>query len=473
MAKNPESSKPQKRWRENIEALAVAVVVALLFKYFILEISKIPSGSMQPTLIGHPQSGVFDRVLVDKLSFRFRDPDRFEIVVFKHPLERSRVMVKRLVGMPGEELKIENGDLWTRASGTEEWKILRPPASVQDELWRRLDVDKPKQTSWSGLDGDAWLAKGRGARTKQPGRIAFRRRDNGIRDEYTDGYPDALRREITAPRGRNFVGDLRVEGEVHPAANVTAFVVELKEGTRSYVFRIPGPAADAGDRAEIRYRAPEGDSHPAEKVEFSDTARLAKSKGYTFAAQNLNDRLTLTLDGETLAELDIPANKNQHSTVQIGFEGGGGELDDLQVLRDTYYASLQDAWSVEIPEGNYVMLGDNTLDSADSRLWEEQTIHMQGGSERRGNYRHRENPLPGAGEYGDQVRFKDTWGEVEWFPRNRVKSEAAIRFEGLLSELGPIRREPLVPRSLIQGRAVAVFWPLQPTRRLWRLAWLH
>jgi hypothetical protein len=208
-------------------------------------------------------------------------------------------------------------------------------------------------------------------------------------------------------------------------------------------------------------------------VEFSDTARLAKSKGYTFAAQNLNDRLTLTLDGETLAELDIPANKNQHSTVQIGFEGGGGELDDLQVLRDTYYASLQDAWSVEIPEGNYVMLGDNTLDSADSRLWEEQTIHMQGGSERRGNYRHRENPVPGAGEYGDQVRFKDTWGEVEWFPRNRVKSEAAIRFEGLLSELGPIRREPLVPRSLIQGRAVAVFWPLQPTRRLWRLAWLH
>ena len=95
------NKKSQQRWRENIEALTVAIVVALLFKYFILEISKIPSGSMQPTLMGHPQSGVFDRVLVDKLSFRFRDPERFEIVVFKHPLERSRVIGHLLV-QPGQ-----------------------------------------------------------------------------------------------------------------------------------------------------------------------------------------------------------------------------------------------------------------------------------------------------------------------------------------------------------------------------------
>ena len=80
----------------------MAIAVALLFKTFVLEVSKIPSGSMQPTLMGSPAAGVNDRVLVDKLSFAFRDPRRFEIVVFKHPLERSRVMVKRLVGMPEE-----------------------------------------------------------------------------------------------------------------------------------------------------------------------------------------------------------------------------------------------------------------------------------------------------------------------------------------------------------------------------------
>ena len=114
----------------------------------------------------------------------------------------------------------------------------------------------------------------------------------------------------------------------------------------------------------------------------------------------------------------------------------------------------------------------NTVDSADSRLWEEQTITVEG-TERRGNYRSRENPLPGAGEYEELVRFKDTWGEVGWFPRSSVESESGLRMEGLLSELGPIQNQPLVPRNLIQGRALAVFWPLQPTRNLWRLGWLH
>ena len=60
---------------------------------------------MQPTLMGNPETQVFDRVLVDKLSFQMRDPERWEIVVFKHPLENSRIMVKRLVGMPGEQLQ--------------------------------------------------------------------------------------------------------------------------------------------------------------------------------------------------------------------------------------------------------------------------------------------------------------------------------------------------------------------------------
>ena len=49
------TGKAHHRWRENIEALVMAIVVALLFKYFVLEISKIPSGSMQPTLMGNPE----------------------------------------------------------------------------------------------------------------------------------------------------------------------------------------------------------------------------------------------------------------------------------------------------------------------------------------------------------------------------------------------------------------------------------
>ncbi len=481
----PKTTKPeeQKRWRENIEALTVAVMVALLFKYFVLEISKIPSGSMQPTLMGHAGTGVFDRVLVDKFSFCFRDPDRYEIVVFKHPLERSRVMVKRLVGMPDEQLKIEHGDLWTRASESDEWQVLRPPGSVQSELWKRIDVNEPQQSSWSSSEGSVWVAKRREARTNDPGYITFRARDNGVRNEYTHGYPDSLRKEIDAERrrtsglqGRGFVGDLRVEGDVEPAAAVTAFTVLLQEGPRLYEFRIPGPASDASSKAEIRYHVRNGSSDVMDRIEIAESGRLAKAKSYSFSAQNLNDRLTLELDGDVLAEIDIPANENQHTVLQLGFEGGGGELQDLQVYRDTFYsAPLPNGapWIVTIPAENYVMLGDNTLDSADSRLWEEQTITLAGLGPRSGNYRNRENPLPGVGDYRNLVRFKDTYGEVDWFPRETIESESGLRLEGLLSELGAIEREPLVSRNLILGRAVAIFWPIRPTERLWRLAWLH
>ena len=78
------------RWRENIEALTMAVVIALLFKSFILEVSKIPSGSMQPTLMGSPETSIFDRVLVDKLSF---------------PLPRPRALRDRRLQAPARALR--------------------------------------------------------------------------------------------------------------------------------------------------------------------------------------------------------------------------------------------------------------------------------------------------------------------------------------------------------------------------------
>ena len=195
----PKPAAAPHRWRENLEALTMAIVVALLFKYFILEISKIPSGSMQPTLMGNPETSVFDRTVVDKLSFRFRDPERFEIVVFKHPLERSRIMVKRLVGMPDEQLKVEYGDLWVRTHEAEPWRHLRRPPAVQREMWRELRRGS-RGADWSVVRGgkdwqiskDAIVARGDGA-------ARFREGDGPIRDVYRDGYPEALADKIRTP----------------------------------------------------------------------------------------------------------------------------------------------------------------------------------------------------------------------------------------------------------------------------------
>ena len=124
MARSKSGKKGDGRpWRENIEAITVSVIVIVLFKYFVLEAYKIPTGSMQPTLMGNEETGIFDRVIVDKLSYHFRDPERFEIAVFKYPLDSSKNYIKRIVGMPGERLRIENGDLFVTPSGETEERV--------------------------------------------------------------------------------------------------------------------------------------------------------------------------------------------------------------------------------------------------------------------------------------------------------------------------------------------------------------
>lgn len=466
----PTTTAPKSRhpWRENVEAMLMAIVVALLFKYFVLEISKIPSGSMQPTLMGNPETGVFDRTLVDKLSFQFRDPVRFEIVVFKHPLERSRIMVKRLVGMPGEELKIEYGDLWTRPDANAEWKILRRPPSVQREAWRELR-SSARGPEWSVVrGGKSWLVSSNAITARGDGAARFRAQSGPITDGYLDGYPASLVDKIPARDpswGRNPVGDVRLEGELTALADTSAVTFELTEGQRVYEFMLPGPAAPAEAEVGVHVRDSAASS---ERDEHGERFRLAAGARVSFAVENLDDRLALEVDGHTVLALEISASARQEASITLGVLGGGADFADLRVFRDLYYLTPEQraAWSVVIPKGNYVMLGDNTQDSADGRLWRAQSWAERTGDgegvKARGNYREgNENPTYRRLEDGtQQVRFRDEWGEIHWFGRN----EANESLPG---------SAPLVPRDLILGRALAVFWPIRVTDGLWRLGWLH
>jgi signal peptidase I len=458
------AAKSAQRWRENLEALTMAIVVALLFKYFILEISKIPSGSMQPTLMGNPETRIFDRTLVDKLSYRFRDPERFEIVVFKHPLEFSRVMVKRLIGMPGEELKIEHGDLWTRSDQASAWKLLRRPPSVQDEMWRLLDPGQPASASWKVVrGGQGWLFSGRDVEARSAGAMRFREDQGHVRDGYLDGYPAALLGRVHANpnAGRNAVGDLRLAGEVQALPGTEFLVLELTEGRRSYEFRLPGPAAPADSAPELRIV----DSGGKERVERGSSLRLPSDRRLCFAAENLDDRLALELEGRVLLAAEIDPSPRQEALLTLSIEGQGAELFDLRAYRDIYYLPPDNrpSWSIGIPAGHYVVLGDNPHDSADSRLWEAKTYTLPDDLRIRGNYRMQgENPGFGRAPDGSALlRFRDVWGEVHWFPKSAIQSESLPG------------SQPLVPRQRILGRALAVFWPLKPIQGIWRLGWLH
>lgn len=74
----------------------------------------IPSGSMIPTLMPG------DRVLVAKFWYRFAEPKRGQIVVFRYPLDPTRDFVKRLIALPGETVEIKNGVVYINGEVLEE-----------------------------------------------------------------------------------------------------------------------------------------------------------------------------------------------------------------------------------------------------------------------------------------------------------------------------------------------------------------
>ena len=93
-------------WRENLESLIWAVALALIIRTFIMAPFKIPSGSMRMTLIEG------DRILVNKFIYRFRPPERGDIIVFRYPEDPKRPFIKRLAAIGGDTVEIRNGKVF-------------------------------------------------------------------------------------------------------------------------------------------------------------------------------------------------------------------------------------------------------------------------------------------------------------------------------------------------------------------------
>jgi len=91
------------RW---ITELIVIVMVVLLIRVFVAQAYNIPSGSMKPTLL------VGDFILVNKLVYRFSEPQRGDIVVFKYPIDPNIDFIKRIVALPGEEVEVRNNQVF-------------------------------------------------------------------------------------------------------------------------------------------------------------------------------------------------------------------------------------------------------------------------------------------------------------------------------------------------------------------------
>jgi signal peptidase I len=471
----------------------MAILLALFLKAFIVEAYKIPSGSMQPTLMGMPAPGdvvasrsggpppaVNDRILVDKASYKFRDPRRWEVVVFRYPLKRTQNFVKRLVGMPGEQFRIYAGDIWTRAESGDPWQVERRPRAVQENHWRPAAVPEGARQPWTLTRGSGWSLAGDSILSAGDGAVRFGE-GAAVLDLYFDGYPEAVRTDLPArhPTKERLhpVGDLRLSGSLRPSAQTRSVTLVLSEGPRRYSFTLLGPAGE-GELPAIRVE-PANALAPASVggEELSRAApQLRADRRVEFAVENLDDRLTFRVDGEEVAAVEVLAATDQQSGVAIEVQGGAVQFEDLLVERDIYYFSDRETEFV-IPPGQYLMLGDNTLNSSDGREWERGLYRSQQDPERliEGNLRLGDNPSRSVldPQFGRFFRFTDEWGTHHLLQEDRLRApDQAPAWLERVDSL-PKERQPFVDRELIVGRALAVFWPIAPLKGLYRLRWVE
>lgn len=485
--------------RETVESIVVAVILALLIRGFEAEAFVIPTGSMAPTLMGrhkevycedceqlfavnasveeHPGGKVKtglcsncrrpaaleaepsfkgDRILVMKFPFDLPglpgsgNPARWDVVVFKYPGKPEQNYIKRLVGLPGEELQILAGDLFIRSSDAETFLIARKPLHhqqamqmlVYDDAHRpRSLADRPEWRRWSPVVEGLWSEK-----PEAPGVFAVNASSSWAELEYRNLVPDPNQwEELLANRDpgspkRTLISDFYAYNSNSPNnegrwERAPHWVGDLTINCRADVASPTGQIRLELVRGGVPYRC-EIDVESGKATLFAGDEALAEpavtpvhgAGSYDLGFANVDGRLTLWVNGRTpfgdgvayddgRGERPVPTEKDLHP-VTVAARGCDAKISRLLLRRDIYYTQdpqrtdygagygpgfgefdrpairstlpndprgLRDAFAdptkfaalavgqgkrYKIAPGKFMMMGDNSPESSDSRAWE-------------------------------------------------------------------------------------------------------
>ncbi len=161
------SAPPKSEWRENLKVFFWAAVIAIIIRSFLVQPFNIPSSSMKPTLL------IGDFLFVTKFSYGYSRhsfpfslppldgrsseaaPVRGDVVVFKLPTDNRTDFIKRVIGLPGDEIQVINGEVWLNGTALKRERIddfVEPRRSGTDLRIRQFRETLPNGRSYLTLD---------------------------------------------------------------------------------------------------------------------------------------------------------------------------------------------------------------------------------------------------------------------------------------------------------------------------------
>ena len=343
-----------------------------------------------------------DRLLVDKTAYLPRPPRRWEVAVFHCPADLTKPYVKRVGGLPEELVQIAGGDLY--ADGMLARKTL---AQVREVRLPVFDMNYPPDPGGWNL---RWLVEPVEASPRLPAvtkpAAAKPVKDDVLRENalfldataapvgltYRHWNLDTKAEEPVgdwlaynggpAERRNGFARKL-AEAQGDPVHDfVLEFDLEVVAGSGRFACRL----ADGADT--VRAEFPIGGDHSLPGVQLAHdgghppvaAAGLRFHTGATYHVEFafVDRRASLAIDGdEVVTPLDLPAEPpgparrgGVSRPVQVGAAGASVVVRNLRIFRDIHYLGVgRGAAGWRLGPDEYFLLGDNTSNSHDSRLW--------------------------------------------------------------------------------------------------------
>jgi len=360
--------------------LVVALLTPLVLQNQVLDAYVVSTPSMEPTIEGDPSLG--DRVLVDKLWDNLSRPSRFHLVVFHH---KSKTVVKRVVGLPMEWLKIEDFDLWIGDEASSLRRIQKSPSKDWDMFSTYWDSDR----SPGGFHSNRWTLnssvvskKGEiileGTQTKEEDLFAEAERIHSkpplnrklpwhmrFMGTITTGYIDGFGRLKEVSGGKNAAArDFGIKGNFRLQDNGKLWILYRYIDT-PFILIFGGGQVRVWKDSQLLTQSP-----------LIPALKTKKTLKFTFLF--LDGRFCLALNGQDVWEFEprqlSPKRLNlglfPGNSLMLASSGGNIEIKNLKIIHDFHYLELGNfgSWSpIRLQQNQYFVLGDNSRDSQDSR----------------------------------------------------------------------------------------------------------